>query len=312
MSTKSNNTGRALEYAIALTLKKHFDSNKNNYFLTEKTIMDNKRDKSYFEALLETKQEDFLLASSKFVDWIQNEGWFNDADKITLDRLPDSEGRHSNVTDIELKIERGENIEQKNISVKHNHNALKHPRLPRLPGQCGILDEGVGEEWQKEHERIWKEFISESKILSEKATLFRELKVIDPDYINKKLYKPLAEAVSIFLNKNSNNPKNSKIFFNFLTNELDFYTIKNENDKIVIKKFIDIPSPSSFTIEYPYNKILSTLKIKFDNSWELTLRLHTASSRMYTPLGNINTSVKFDVLCENLDEVIEIEEISKS
>ncbi|MBR9702278.1 HaeIII family restriction endonuclease [Candidatus Pacearchaeota archaeon] len=313
MTSVSNDNGRAFEYVIVLGLKKHLESLGIDYLETERTTVDNSRDMLKLKELPEAKQKDFILAASKFLEWVDSEGWFIGADKITIDRLPDKEGQRNNVTDIELKIEKGEDIEQKNISVKHNHDALKHPRLPNLVAQCGIEDETIDRLWRENHDAIWTEFNRKSKDLKADAKTFKELKDIDNSFIDKNLYKPLIDAVIKFLKENvKDNPDKVKSFFNFLTSDMDFYTVKNERLKVIIKKFLDITPPTVMNIEYPYLQRLNTFKITFDNDWEMTLRLHTASSRMYKSVRLINTSSKLDVMCINLDDLIDMEHIDKS
>jgi len=311
MGSRSNDSGRALEFSIVSNLMGFFKDEGINFSLTDRAIKDNKRDFSKLAELDENIRKDFLIAGRKFVGWANNDGWFKGIEKLTLDRLPDSEGVKSNVADIVLKLEIGEIIKEKNISIKHNHDALKHPRLPRLPEQCGINEDLIKTNWRKEHDNLWEQFIKKSKGLVENATEFKELKEKDKDFIELNLYKPLISSVEKFLREIQDDPSKVSTFFNFLTSELDFYTLKNEKEKIIIKKFVGIKSPTSLKIEYPYENRLTTMKITFGNGWIMTLRLHTASSRLYRKNGKINSSTKFDVHCINLDEVIEMKSVDK-
>ncbi|MBU0894796.1 MAG: HaeIII family restriction endonuclease [Nanoarchaeota archaeon] len=311
MTTLSNDQGRALEFAIVSNLIDFFKEKNIILALTERTKRDNQRDSDRFQNLNEPMKKDFLLAGKKFIEWASKEGWFKNANKIDLDRLPDKEGQESNVTDIALKVHSQEKIFVWNLSVKHNHNALKHPRLPRLPAQCGFTDYSTKKLWLSKHDKIWEDFIDKSKQLSENAKTFSELKRKDVTFIDEYLYNPLIIAVKDFLQTIKNGEDHVKSFFNFITSKVDFYTIKNEKENILIKHFLGIKPPSSFTLEYPYKNKLNTLLITFDNGWIMTLRLHTASSRMYKTSGKINSSTKFDVHCTNIEDLIKIDKISK-
>ena len=55
--------------------------------------------------------------------------------KITVDRLPDTAARGGNPTDINIMFNNG----QVNLSIKHNHRAVKHQRPSALAQQCGFI-----------------------------------------------------------------------------------------------------------------------------------------------------------------------------
>jgi len=308
--TRSNEKGRAFEYILVKTLEESLSSEKIKVIFTERTKKDNIRDKKHFENLEESQKRDFSLASNASLKWMKENNWFINAKEIVIDRLPDREGVNSNVADITLKIGTPEKIEIKEISLKHNHNALKHPRLPRLPDQCGITDESIKQKWVKDHNNIWEDFFKKAGKLCPNATKFSVLKAKDNKFIEQNLYKPLITQVIKFLNENGKNESCVKSFFKFITNKLDFYTIKNEPEQILIKKFVNITAPNSFKIIYPYNNRLTTFLIEFDNGWNVSLRLHTASKEFFRN-NKIHSSTKFDVICENLEKVINIDKEKK-
>jgi hypothetical protein len=242
---------------------------------------------------------------------MNKQNWFTNTAKILVDRLPDSEGIEGIVTDIRLTIRYTDGSEStKEISLKHNHDALKHPRLPRLPEQCGINDSSIKEDYIKKHDKIWDDFFIKARNLKKGSTKFSEVKAIDASIIYTDLYEPLINLVKDFLLSNANNNKNAALFFQFLTSHINFYVIKNETDQIVIKHFMNIKPPSSFTMTYPFDGKQTTCLIKFDNGWNVTMRLHTASSEYYR-YGKIHKSTKFDVICTNIESVIKVETFKK-
>jgi len=300
-----------MEYAIVKEIEKSIINLHINFFYTKRAEHDNSRDEKHFHNIPRQLQDDFIKCGLTTVLWMNNQNWFTDATKILVDRLPDTEGIGGIVTDIRLFISYKDGSETtKDISLKHNHNALKHPRLPRLPEQCGINDLNIKEDYIKKHDKIWDEFFIKARKLKKDSTKFSEVKAIDNNIIDNSLYDPLINLVKDFLLSNANSKKNAAIFFQFLTSNINFYVIKNETDKIVIKHFIDIQPPSSFTITYPFHDTKTTCLIKFDNRWNVTMRLHTASSEYYR-YGKINKSTKFDVICTNIESVIKIETVNK-
>ena len=310
-NNSENEVGRAFEYVIVEELSRVIGEKKILLELTERAKLSNTRDKTHLSNLDNSLKENLKKGAKVFIDWVVQQGWLNGKSSVSLDRLPDAAGVEGDPTDIRLTLkDNHENSEIRNISIKHHHSALKHPRLPRLPDQCGIKDKNLKKEFNDDMDKIWNEFLIKAKKLNPQATDFSELKEKDVEFINENIYKPLLNRVCEFLNEEANNPENTKAFFSFLTGRFNFYTIKNEDDKVLIKYFLDIKQPKSFEIVYPYNSI-TTFLMRFDNGWDLSLRLHTASSS-FIKNGKLNQSTKLDVHCINLDKVIKIEEISKS
>ncbi len=310
MTSICNDTGRALEYAIVNKISSFLMNKDIKFQFSERALSNNQRDKLYFNKLLPILKEDFIKCAKIFTIWAEQSGWFKGATNIEIDRLPDTAGVKGDVTDIRLKIKIKNSTFVKNISVKHHHNALKHPRLPRLPEQCGIKDEKIKRRYIEKHTQIWKTFLEKAHGLNPNIIEFNKLKKLNNSFIDLNLYKPLILLVKDFLEENANNPDNVSTFFKFLTGSFNFYTIKNENNNVIIKHFIDLKSPQKFKIDYPYNS-LTTFLMELDNGWKITFRLHTASSKFFKN-GKINQSTKFDVICINLNEVIKIEKITKS
>jgi hypothetical protein len=310
MARICNDTGRALEYSVVYKISKFLYANQIKFSCTSRASLDNKRDSVYFKRLPEELAEDFVKCAQIFVLWAKKQGWFKGAISVDIDRLPDTEGVSGDVTDIRLNIKTKSSEYSKNISIKHHHNALKHPRLPRLPEQCGISDRTIKKKYISKHDAIWNSFIKKAHNLNSETAEFSKIKEIQEDFIEKNLYKPLILLVNDFLEKNACNPESIAHFFRFLTGNFNFFTIKNEKNAVLIKHFVDLQKPTKFKIIYPY-KSLTTFLMNLDNGWEITFRLHTASSR-FIKNGKINMSTKFDVNCINLDKVIKIEKIPKS
>ncbi|MDP3918332.1 MAG: HaeIII family restriction endonuclease [Nanoarchaeota archaeon] len=308
--TKSNKKGRAFEYIVTKELEDHIKSKGIKYFLSQRAIKDNKRDIIHLNELSTEIQKILSQDAKKFISWTIEKEWLNNIKEISIDRLPDSEGVKGDVTDLVIKlIDTEGGVDIKNISLKHNHEALKHPRISRLPQQCGIEDKGLIKNYLIARDNIWDNFFREAKKINSDFTTFKELKDLDKEFINLNLYKPLIELVISFLEQNVNNSDNTFSFFKFITGKRDFYQVKAMKDKVQIVFFKDISVPKSFKIQYPYKDKLNTFLMTFNNDWKITFRLHTASSS-FIKKGKINKSTKFDVNCINIDSLLKIEEVN--
>lgn len=306
----SNQHGRALEYLVAKTLVSVIETRKINYELTSRTISSNLRDEKHFSNLSQEMQVDFKRCANAITKWIAANNWFEGAKHVIVDRLSDMDARLSNPTDICLSITSAKKLKNFNISLKHNSNSLKHPRLTALPERCGVTDSSVVKKYQEKHDKIWDEFYRQTLTINSKSNSFKTLKEFNENFIDKYLYNPLNTLVVDFLNENASEPEHVGKFFKFLISDLDFYTFKNEHQQVLVKKFCGIQVPQKFNISFPYERRLNTFLIDYDNGWKITFRLHTASSHYFKD-EKINKSVKIDVNCINIDEVIEIESIPK-
>ncbi len=128
-----------------------------------------------------------------------------DALTVTVERFGDDRAKKADPTDFQLGISnKNGQLLFKNFSMKHHHDALKHPRLPSLPQQCGI-GKGTKEdaEYRKKYALIWENFGKKVAALNPKIKTFEELGKIDPDFKVKHLYVPLMKNATGFLEKHS-------------------------------------------------------------------------------------------------------------
>lgn len=270
----SNTLGRAYEYALCKNIQSLF----SNVSFTDRALEEQSKDVSHYKSLSESEKQAYDLSASKICN-----NWLNSkilsTQNYLLDRLPDSAGVNGDVTDIRIQNDSS----TLNISLKHNHNALKHPRLTRVPTWVGISKDV---NYKNSYDTCWTNFIKKSKELAPSATLFRELVNLEKDFIFDNLYNPLCSLVSSYLVKNTLTSPQVQSLFKFLVGKYSFYKIIDTKDCILIQDFIDMPMPTSVKIMQTDK---SYIQMNFDNGVVLTLRLHTASSRISTK------SVKFDV-----------------
>lgn len=278
--TQSNSNGRALEYIIVEILCSHLT--KRGVSLTPRAIITQKRDSAKFNNLSKIESDEYIRYSELIFKWFDNKFDTHNANKILIDRIPDTEAVTGDVTDIRI------NVDDKiiNLSIKHNHFALKHQRPPSLAIQCGFTKRSEEDiSFRESLIKINNDFHSKRKVLAPSENVFNKLKTLDGDFIDNNLYKPTCIAVVDFINKH-NTPFLSKTLFSFLVGNQNFYKIIASRKSIQIKEFADIVLPSKVEAKLVGK---SYVKLIFSNKWIIDMRLHTAST-----LITSTPSLKFD------------------
>lgn len=281
----SNTLGRAFEYALCAKIVSSF----SNISFTYRTIEEQEKEKHYFNSLSIEEKANYDISTSKICsDWLDSK--LIPSINYTLDRLPDSAGVSGDVTDIRIQ---NSDITI-NISLKHNHNALKHPRLTRVPKWINI---NTDSKYTSAYTIIWDSFLSKAYNLLPNATLFSELIGIDSQFVFNNLYNPLCNLVSSYLSDNIKTSYQVESLFKFMVGKYNFYKIIDTKDCVLIQNFIDLKIPTTVEIKQSDK---SYITMDFSNGVVLKLRLHTASSRLVT------RSIKFDVrgIFDDIDSVI--------
>jgi len=215
-------------------------------------------------------------------------------ERVELDRIPDTAGRKGDVTDIRIKFVAKCGVANVNISLKHRHEALKHPRLTNVPDWIGIANTKEARQYLTDYENIWSTFFEKGEKLSPDAKRFRELKAIDANFVEENLYKPLYSLVKNFLQQNIKEPSQVQQMFDFMIGKFDYIKFVDHDGDIEVLDFSNIPAPNSVKIGYTSK---GYLRLVFDNGWKISGRLHTATQWL-------KKSIKFDVQPMNLDEVV--------
>jgi hypothetical protein len=308
----SNKRGRALEYVICKSIEDYLtDKLKLEVSTTELLHRTYFRDKGYFDELDEATQKDFLACGNAFIEWLKIQEWISNASRFTLSRLTDFDAKSENPADIQLGIiNKNDLLELKYFSIKHVHNALCHPRLPSLAQQCSITDKKIDSDYRKSYEKVWLDFYKKAKQAGTGIKTYKELEKKNPKIKEKFLYEPLQKNVITFLETHANNAKGAAAFFEYLVGKKDYIVIKNEKKFIEIKYFSNIKKPTRFKINYPF-KSKTTYLIEFNNGWKISMRIHTASSRIEQN-RKIFMTEKEDPICINLEEMIKIKKIKKN
>ncbi len=279
----SDRNGRAFEYVIVDHIFKSHIGNR----LTKRALRDQERDGIKKQELPSKLLIFFDVGAQAICDWLKTT--YNNIFPCEIDRLPDSEAQKGDVTDIRIIRTGYPNI---NLSIKNNHHALKHQRPPSLMQQVGISKKSIEDlSYRQDLQNIFNEFYSHVNSVCSSAIKFKELDIIQPGFINNNLYTPVCSLVASNLSKQFDDPQKCSIFFSFLVGNIDFIKIVLSNNELNITNFSAISKPSQCKVEHdPANG--SYIFLHFNNGWSISMRLHTASSRM-GQLGG-TPSTKFD------------------
>ena len=299
MSVKSNNQGRAYEFACLNTL--HEEISKYRVSKIEKN--------STYEAA--QRAWNTLEESEKNIYRISALAGTNTILELEPLILDDGEG------ELELKLQSDDNGEDGDvrdvliirkdieweigISVKHNHFAVKHSRLSKG------LD--FGKKWYgiECSDKYWsdiKPIFNYLDVEKAKQNLWKDLPNKEDD-----VYKPLLIAFKEELDRQNEFANIAKMLVEYLLGEFDFYKVISIDSKRTTqvqsynlrgtlnqdgkkrKRSIKLPVASLPTrivnLEFKPDSN-NTLELYLDRGWQFTFRIHNASSK-------VESSLKFDI-----------------
>lgn len=300
MSDKSNNQGRAYEYACLLTLNEEIGK------LRPVTIVENS---SYLAAkyawsTLSSKMKNLYKVSSyaAVIQIFELEPRIieDDSDILELQIQRDTKGEEGDVRDILIVRH---NIQWEiGLSLKHNHFAVKHSRLSRR------LD--FGAKWYEIpcSPNYWKAVQPVFAYLAQeknKGTLFNDLPDKEQD-----VYIPLLRAFIDEINcQKRMHPDVPSRLVEYLLGKYDFYKIISidkqrttqiqsynlrgmlNQDGLYQKASIEIPIallPTRIvSLDFVPNKA-NTVELYMDGGWQFSFRIHNAEKKVMPTL-------KFDI-----------------
>lgn len=300
MSANSNNQGRAYEYAWMTTLFNALDSVRETEIKYNSSYDANER---AWNEISEEKRELYAISANAAVDAIiELEPLMEEdsRDTLFLEFQKDEFGEQGDVRDIVIR--RDDIKWEIGLSIKHNHDAVKHSRLSH------VLD--FGKEWYGIpcSEEYWEDTSDVFDLLNRekiRGTAWSEL-----DDKERDVYVPLLQA---FLDEVSRaydvDPTVPERMFEYLVGIKDYHKIVSHDKKrmTLIHTFnlhgtLNHPSDTKIsafevsTVDIP-TEILSmrfkknsntTVEIYMDNGWAFSFRIHSASTL-------IQPSLKFDV-----------------
>lgn len=300
MGTKSNNQGRAYEYAWIKTLYKALHELRRTRIVENSSLHANKR---AWETMDEEMQEIFMISAHSAIDIMfemEPKLAEDDGDELTLEFQKDGAGIKGDVRDIVIKRQ---NIHWEiGLSIKHNHDAVKHSRLSHK------LD--FGKEWYGIpcSEDYWDAVNPIFNMLKKKKENGSRWSEIGDKKQN--VYIPLLQAFMDEINRAYKQDETMpRKMIEYLIGVKDYYKIVSKDSKCLTlihtfnihdtlnkpskTKVSEIPVP---VIELPTRMVAlefkprskNTVEMYLDNGWQLGFRIHSAKS-------TVEPSLKFDV-----------------
>lgn len=300
MSVNSNNQGRAYEYAWMTALLELLKPLRKTDVVYNSSYEANER---AWNAISQEKQKLYTTSANAAANTIvELEPMMdeNSVDTLLLEFQKDEAGENGDVRDI--VIHRDDIDWEIGLSIKHNHDAVKHSRLSH------VLD--FGKEWYGvpcSHD-YWNDINQVFELL--KCEKDRGTAWADLDKKEETVYVPLLQA---FLNEVTQayreNPNIVVKMFEYLVGVKDYHKIVSHDSKkmTLIHTFnlhgtLNQPSAvkvSAFevlTADIPTEIIAmrfkknsnTTVEIYMDNGWAFSFRIHSASTV-------VQPSLKFDV-----------------
>jgi hypothetical protein len=265
---------------------------------TNSTAQDQLRDKVHFDHLPVSQQYYYQEKCVKFIHEYMEGVISTFSRPLVVRRMNDNDAKLGDVADIKILSASGQSY---GISLKHNHAAVKHQRPGALIKQLGLTinEKLVTQTYNVGIKVIEEQFFEKVKTLSTDKRLFNEVKAEDPQIILE-LYHSVCSHAAKTINQYGNDPAIAKSFFEFLVGKFNFDKVIVTEKSLRVMKFNDIEQPIQVTARIRNN---SYIDLTFDNGFEFSMRLHTASSKF--EYGKA-VSLKFDTQLSN--EVIPVVE----
>lgn len=300
MSSKSNDQGRAYEYAWIQTLYKALCESRKTRIVENTSLLANER---AWDSMDDEMQKLFITSANAAIDTVlELEPRMSEADngELTLEFQKDGAGAKGDVRDI---IIRRNNIEWEiGLSIKHNHDAVKHSRLSHKLN--------FGKEWFEIpcSEEYWNAVGPIFETLKDAKS--NGVKWSDLDDKNEKVYIPLLQAFIDEVNRSYRKDKSMpRKMIEYLIGIEDYYKIVSKDSKRVtlIHTFnmhdtLNKPGKNTISaitvpvVELPTRLVAlefkpeseNTVEMYLNNGWQLSFRIHNASTK-------VEPSLKFDV-----------------
>lgn len=273
-------SGKAFEYQLAVELSKFLE--KPFLDSTAKAIA-----KAAFNAHSIVEQGKIQRAADEAVVFLANhDDRFKKAVSVTLQ--DDKQGKLGDVRDVLVNLSDGNPI---GISAKNRHEAIKHSRL------SGTID--FGKEWadypcSTEYMKKIKPVFDDLRQKRTEGLLFRDI----PDKENR-YYLPVLMAFEDELRRLTEDFGQRFVtrMFQYLLGKHDFYKVIKENGHVAIHSFNitgELKWGHTWKIPERIESIgrkrgsSNTLIVSFLGGWQLSFRIHNASSK-------VEPSLKFDI-----------------
>jgi hypothetical protein len=265
-SGSSNNNGRSLEFLITDSLIKVKGCKP-----TSRALNDQARDATTIKRIEPKLRSSFTKAAGIVTPWILTEVGVSKSQAFEVDRHSDSD---SGVVDITIKCA----SRSLGVSIKHNHDALKHPRPYSVADWMGLANTNI-------------EIDHRSRM--DTAITFPSL----PAGAKLKLYQDSCAECAKTVNNASSNPVAVANLFEFLVGSNFKKVIVETNNtshtlrSISVSDYTKIKTATSVKASVDNRPQASSLILTFNNGWTIDMRIKNASTRI-SPTGQV--SLKFD------------------
>lgn len=301
ITNNSTTNGKAYEYACILSIKE-IVSKYRNVKIIENSSMSIARER--YNTISDNEKQIMLKSAQAGINAIltmEPRIIEDGSDDLEISLQSDDAGIIGDVRDV-LVIRKSIDWEI-GISVKHNHYALKHSRLS--------MDLDFGKKWfnipcSDEYFKEIKPYFQELKNLKQQKVMWRDIENKD-----ERFYIPILKAFMNELNRKykENGSEVTKRMISYLIGINDFYKLigidsqritriipfnmygtlnkpaKNNNPDQEVQ-ILELPTR---IVELDFKKNSSTtLELIMDNGWQISFRIHNASSK-------VEPSLKFDV-----------------
>lgn len=300
MSNRSNDQGRAYEFAWMTVLERELSKKRPVTVINNSSYCANKR---AWDSVNSIAQNSYILSAESAVNSLlelEPRLEENDDNLLTLEFLKDEAGTKGDVRDVRI---RRANIEWEiGLSIKHNHEAVKHSRVSHK------LD--FGKEWFEIpcSDTYWDETKPIFNYLSDEKKKGSNWSDLPNKEIN--VYIPLLNAFMKEVKRaNSVDSTIPRRMVEYLIGIKDYHKIVSRDSKRVtlVHTFnmhgtLNKPSKTKISaitvplVELPTRIVAlefkpessTTVEMYLDNGWELSFRIHNASTK-------VEPSLKFDV-----------------
>lgn len=295
--------GKAFEYALLLEF---YERLKN---LTSVSITKNEpyqNAKGCFDSFVEDEQDTFRITASAAINFLIDieprlSNGINEKDILVLEIVSDQAGQTGDVRDV--LIIRSLQKWEIGISAKNNHRAVKHSRLS--------LNIDFGEKWLDVpcSQNYFAEIKPIFDMLADLKAKDKSTKWTSIENMHEVVYVPILNAFRkelLRLDKENPNIVAENLVQYLIGNE-DFYKVIKGKKKVEIQAYnlngsLNLPFESikpkakipklklpTRLIEIVYqDNSTTTLLVSLNEGWQISFRIHNASSR-------VEPSLKFDI-----------------
>lgn len=295
--------GKAFEYALLFEFYERLKT------ITSVSITKNEpynTAKGFFDSFSESEQDTFRITASASINFLIDieprlSNGINEDDILVLELVSDQAGQTGDVRDV-LMIRSLQKWEI-GISAKNNHRAVKHSRLSNKIN--------FGEKWLGVScsDNYFKEVNPIFDMLADLRAKDKSTKWTSIDNMHQVVYLPILDAFrKELLRLDKENPSIvAENLVQYLIGNQDFYKVIKGKKKVEIQAYnlhgtLNLPFENikpkakipklklpSRLIEIVYQEnSTTTLLVSLNEGWQISFRIHNASSR-------VEPSLKFDI-----------------